>query len=192
MEAVFGLVLVMLSGLSHEMPGAEPPLSHTAEDEPLSIDPATWPSHLTDRIQTELVCRGTRLGADGVTLVEEEDGETDSSADVDLGSGWSSSMQASGFPPQLYSECLSQGEVRVSCFSERDSPQYSWTLDGNTLDTTMAFLSNITDTVILKKGLVGSLACRVNNDINTPTVTWDITPCTVGSRGAEGSPVDHV
>ncbi|KAL0974043.1 hypothetical protein UPYG_G00214650 [Umbra pygmaea] len=140
------------------------------------------------------------------------------------------SITASGFPPQLSSECLSQGEVRVSCFSERGSPQYSWTLDGFTLDTTMAFISDITDTVILKKGIVGSLACRVNNDINTPTVTWDISPCTalwinvlvyvkcaeifillavclasywfyrkktcptvqVGSRGAEGSPVDHV
>ncbi|KAI7800882.1 transposase [Triplophysa rosa] len=41
-----------------EMPGAEPPLSPTAEDEPLSTDPANWPSHLTDRIWTELVRRG--------------------------------------------------------------------------------------------------------------------------------------
>ena len=41
-----------------EMPGAEPPLSPTAEDQPLSTDPANWPSHLTDRIQTELVRRG--------------------------------------------------------------------------------------------------------------------------------------
>lgn len=41
-----------------EMPGAEPPLSPTGEDEPLSTDPANWPSHLTDRIRTELVRRG--------------------------------------------------------------------------------------------------------------------------------------
>ncbi|ROL44211.1 hypothetical protein DPX16_3682 [Anabarilius grahami] len=41
-----------------EMPGAEPPLSPTGEDEPLSTDPANWPSHLTDRIRTELVHRG--------------------------------------------------------------------------------------------------------------------------------------
>ena len=38
-----------------EMPGAEPPLSPTAEDEPLSTDPANWPSPLTDRIRI-LVC----------------------------------------------------------------------------------------------------------------------------------------
>jgi len=41
-----------------EMPGAEPPLSPTAADEPLSTDPANWASHLTDRIRTELVRRG--------------------------------------------------------------------------------------------------------------------------------------
>ncbi len=41
-----------------KMPGTEPPLSPTAEDEPLSTDPANWPSHLTDRIRTELVRRG--------------------------------------------------------------------------------------------------------------------------------------
>ncbi|XP_077052859.1 zinc finger MYM-type protein 1-like [Siphateles boraxobius] len=41
-----------------EMPGAEPPLSPTGEDEPLSTDPANWPLHLTDRIRTELVRRG--------------------------------------------------------------------------------------------------------------------------------------
>ncbi|KAK2904103.1 hypothetical protein Q8A73_010760 [Channa argus] len=34
----------------------------------------------------------------------------------------------------LVSECMSQGEMRVSCSSEGgDSPQYSWTLDGHTL-----------------------------------------------------------
>ncbi len=41
-----------------KMPGTEPRLSPTAEDEPLSTDPANWPSHLTDRIRTELVRRG--------------------------------------------------------------------------------------------------------------------------------------
>ncbi len=50
-----------------EMPGAEPPLSPTAEDEPLSTDPANWPSPLTDRIRTELVRRGpSRLSPDFV------------------------------------------------------------------------------------------------------------------------------
>uniref|UniRef100_A0AAQ4PZ01 Cystatin domain-containing protein n=1 Tax=Gasterosteus aculeatus aculeatus TaxID=481459 RepID=A0AAQ4PZ01_GASAC len=43
-----------------EMHGAEPPLSLTVEDEPLSTDPANWPSHLTDSIRTELVRRGPK------------------------------------------------------------------------------------------------------------------------------------
>ncbi|XP_036980890.1 uncharacterized protein LOC119034199 isoform X1 [Acanthopagrus latus] len=38
-----------------EMPGAE---GSTAEEEPLSTDPAKWPTPLTDRIRTELVRRG--------------------------------------------------------------------------------------------------------------------------------------
>ena len=40
------------------MPGVEPHLSPIADDEPLSTDPANWPSHLTDRMVTELVRRG--------------------------------------------------------------------------------------------------------------------------------------
>lgn len=41
-----------------EILGAEPPLSPTAAVEPLSTDPANWPSPLTCSIQIELVCRG--------------------------------------------------------------------------------------------------------------------------------------
>lgn len=37
---------------------AEPPSSPTAEDEPLSTDPASWPSPLTDSMRTDLVSRG--------------------------------------------------------------------------------------------------------------------------------------
>ncbi|KAI2661980.1 Zinc finger MYM-type protein 1 [Labeo rohita] len=60
-----------------EMPGAEPPLSPTAEDEPLSTDPANWPSPLTDRIRTELVRRGpSRLPPDFVFQRNESDGRS--------------------------------------------------------------------------------------------------------------------
>ncbi len=59
------------------MPGAEPPLSPTAEDEPLSTDPANWPSPLTDRIQTELVHRGpSRFSPDFVFRRNESDGRS--------------------------------------------------------------------------------------------------------------------
>ncbi len=57
-----------------EVPGAEPLLSPTAEDEPLSTDPANWPSPLTDRIRTELVRRGpSRLPPDFVFRRNESD-----------------------------------------------------------------------------------------------------------------------
>lgn len=60
-----------------EMPGAEPPLSRTAEDEPLSTDPANCPSPLTDRIRTELVRRGpSRLPPYFVFQRNESDGRS--------------------------------------------------------------------------------------------------------------------
>lgn len=74
--------------------------------------------------------------------------------------------------PQLSSE--SHGEMRVSCSSEGDSPQYSWTLDRQTLNGMKAFLSDMTDTVILKKGVVGALACTVKNHISNVTVNQEI------------------
>ncbi|XP_058615742.1 zinc finger MYM-type protein 5-like [Onychostoma macrolepis] len=60
-----------------EMSGAEPPLSPTAEDEPLSTDPANWPLTLTDRIRTELVRTGpSRLPPDFVFRRNESDGRS--------------------------------------------------------------------------------------------------------------------
>ena len=60
-----------------EMPGAEPPLSPTADDEPLSTDPANWSSALTERIWTELVRRGpSMLPPDFVFRRNESDGRS--------------------------------------------------------------------------------------------------------------------
>ncbi|CAB1423498.1 unnamed protein product [Pleuronectes platessa] len=51
------------------------------------------------------------------------------------------SIQAPVSSVRLVPECLSQGEMRVSCSSEgRDSPQYSWTLDGTHTDRRQAAL----------------------------------------------------
>ncbi|CAJ1084204.1 zinc finger MYM-type protein 5-like [Xyrichtys novacula] len=62
---------------SSEMPEAECPLSPTAEDEPLSTDPAKWPSPLTDRIRTELVHRGpSKEPPDFVFCRNESDGRS--------------------------------------------------------------------------------------------------------------------
>ncbi|XP_029515452.1 pregnancy-specific beta-1-glycoprotein 7-like isoform X2 [Oncorhynchus nerka] len=79
--------------------------------------------------------------------------------------------------PQLSSECLSHGEMRVSCSSEGDGPQYSWTLDGQTLNDTDASFDNETNTITLKKGLSGNLTCTVRNYISSDSISKRISPC---------------
>ncbi|XP_071267309.1 uncharacterized protein [Salvelinus alpinus] len=79
--------------------------------------------------------------------------------------------------PQLSSECLSHGEMRVSCSSEGDGPQYSWTLDGQTLRDTETFPVDETNTITLKKGLSGDLTCTIRNNINSDTVSRRISHC---------------
>ncbi|KAM9511898.1 uncharacterized protein ACWYII_046136 [Salvelinus alpinus] len=78
---------------------------------------------------------------------------------------------------KLSSECLSNGEVRVSCSSEGDGPQYSWTLDGHPLRDTEASPGDKTDTITLKKGLSGDLTCTVKNNINSVTTSERISHC---------------
>ncbi|KAM9413824.1 uncharacterized protein ACWYII_025450 isoform 2-T2 [Salvelinus alpinus] len=79
--------------------------------------------------------------------------------------------------PQLSSECLSHGEMRVSCSSEGDGPQYSWTLDGQTLRDTETFPDDETNTITLKKGLSGDLTCTIRNYISSDTVSRRISHC---------------
>ncbi|XP_041713969.1 uncharacterized protein LOC121546793 isoform X1 [Coregonus clupeaformis] len=79
--------------------------------------------------------------------------------------------------PQLSSQCLTHGEMRVTCSSEGDGPQYSWTLDGHTQRDTEASPGDETNTITLKKGLSGDLTCTVKNKINSVTVSKIISPC---------------
>ncbi|XP_067373779.1 uncharacterized protein [Channa argus] len=69
----------------------------------------------------------------------------------------------------LVSECLSQGEIRVSCSSEGgDSPQYSWTLDGHTLtDAELLSGNNETNSITLKQQVSGNLVCSVRNHVSS-------------------------
>ncbi|XP_039871568.1 hemicentin-2-like [Simochromis diagramma] len=69
----------------------------------------------------------------------------------------------------LVSECLSQGEMRVSCSSEGgDSPQYSWALDGRTLtDAELLSGNNKSNNIILKQQVSGHLVCSVRNHVNS-------------------------
>ncbi|XP_071314355.1 T-cell surface antigen CD2-like [Trachinotus anak] len=69
---------------------------------------------------------------------------------------------------RLVSECLSQGEMRVSCSSEGgDSPQYSWTLDGHTLtDAELLSGNHEPNNIILKQHVSGRLNCSVRTHVS--------------------------
>ncbi|KAL3972928.1 KRAB domain-containing zinc finger protein [Sarotherodon galilaeus] len=79
----------------------------------------------------------------------------------------------------LVSECLSQGERRVSCSSEGgDSPQYSWTLDGRTLTDAELFSVNTkTNIITLKQHVSGHLVCSVRNNISNVSKEERISTC---------------
>ncbi|KAM9356741.1 hepatic and glial cell adhesion molecule-like [Symphorus nematophorus] len=79
----------------------------------------------------------------------------------------------------LVSECLSLGQMRVSCSSEGgDSPQYSWTLDGCTL-TDVQLLSGNKDSkkITLGQGISGKLVCSVSNHISNVSKEEMISTC---------------
>ncbi|XP_049442675.1 uncharacterized protein LOC125894961 isoform X2 [Epinephelus fuscoguttatus] len=89
------------------------------------------------------------------------------------------SIQAPVSSVLLVSECLSQGEMRVSCSSEGgDSPQYSWTLDGHTL-TDAELLSGNTETtnITLKQHVSGELVCSVRNNVSSVSKEMKMTNC---------------
>ncbi|XP_029297780.1 uncharacterized protein LOC115014833 isoform X3 [Cottoperca gobio] len=79
----------------------------------------------------------------------------------------------------LDSECLSQGEKRVSCSSEGgESPQYSWTLDGHKLtDAELLSANTETNSITLKQHVSGLLLCSVSNDVSSVTTEEKISNC---------------
>ncbi|XP_030595817.1 uncharacterized protein LOC115787301 [Archocentrus centrarchus] len=79
----------------------------------------------------------------------------------------------------LVSECLSQGEMRVSCSSEGgDSPQYSWTLDGRTLtDAELLSGNNEGNIITLKQHVSGHLVCSVRNNVSDVSRKQRISTC---------------
>ncbi|CAI5652024.1 unnamed protein product [Oreochromis niloticus] len=79
----------------------------------------------------------------------------------------------------LVSECLSQGERRVSCSSEGGgSPQYSWTLDGRTLtDAELLSGNNESNIITLKQHVSGRLVCSVRNNVSNVYKEQRISTC---------------
>ncbi|XP_036934152.1 uncharacterized protein LOC119008152 isoform X2 [Acanthopagrus latus] len=88
-------------------------------------------------------------------------------------------IQAPVSSVRLVSECLSQGEMRVSCSSEGgDSPQYNWTLDGHTL-TDAQLLSGNKDSnnITLRQYVSGQLVCSVSNNVSRVSKEDTISTC---------------
>ncbi|XP_030252199.1 uncharacterized protein LOC115568764 isoform X2 [Sparus aurata] len=79
----------------------------------------------------------------------------------------------------LVSECLSQGEMRVSCSSDGgDSPQYSWTLDGHTLTDAQLLSGNKdSNTITLRQDVSGQLVCSVSNHVSSVSQNKTISTC---------------
>lgn len=79
----------------------------------------------------------------------------------------------------LVRECLSQGEMRVSCSSEGgDSPQYSWTLDGDKLTNAQLLSGNYeTNNITLKQDVSGKLVCSVRTNVSSVSKEETISTC---------------
>ncbi|XP_069027315.1 cell surface A33 antigen-like [Embiotoca jacksoni] len=77
------------------------------------------------------------------------------------------------------SECLSQGEMKVSCSSEGgDSPQYSWTLGGRALTDAELYSANKEEnSITLKQHVSGRVACKVWNHVSSVSKEEDIMNC---------------
>ncbi|XP_023184156.1 hemicentin-1-like [Xiphophorus maculatus] len=93
-------------------------------------------------------------------------------------------VQAPVSSVQLVTECLSKLELKVSCLiAEGDSPQYSWTLDGNTLtDSELISGNNETNIIVLRQNVSGRLLCSVRNHISRVSKGELIFPCKDASQ----------
>ena len=62
---------------------------------------------------------------------------------------------------------LANGEKRVRCSSNGDSPQYSWSLDGRPLSEAVADLSPDNQTLSMRGCVLGNLSCSAWNHISS-------------------------
>ena len=74
--------------------------------------------------------------------------------------------------------CSANGEWRLRCSSNGDSPQYSWYLDGRPLSEADADLSADNQTLLFSGDVTGRLTCNVSNNIsNTHTSALLLDAC---------------
>ncbi|XP_016525070.1 uncharacterized protein LOC103135512 isoform X2 [Poecilia formosa] len=87
-------------------------------------------------------------------------------------------VQAPVSSVQLSHDCLSQGQMKVSCVSQGDSPQYSWTLDGHTLTDSELFSRNTeTNIIVLRQNISGHLVCSVRNQVSNSSKEMNLNDC---------------
>ncbi|XP_023814976.1 uncharacterized protein LOC110013392 isoform X5 [Oryzias latipes] len=88
-------------------------------------------------------------------------------------------IQAPVSSVSLVSECLSQGEMKVSCSSEGgDSPQYRWTLNGKSLTEAELLSGNKqTNIITLKQHVSGRLVCSSWNHVSSASNATYICTC---------------
>ncbi|KAG7275737.1 hypothetical protein CRUP_009840, partial [Coryphaenoides rupestris] len=88
------------------------------------------------------------------------------------------SIQAPVTRPHLSSECLSNGEQRVSCSAGGDGPDYSWSLDGDPMTGVPLLSGNRTASEItLPLGWSGLLTCSVSNNVSSATANITLSVC---------------
>ncbi|XP_016525039.1 carcinoembryonic antigen-related cell adhesion molecule 2-like [Poecilia formosa] len=92
---------------------------------------------------------------------------------------------------QLVSQCLSQGQINVSCLSEGgDSPQYSWTLDGHSLRDSELFSGNSeTNIIVLRQNISGRLVCSVRNQVSFIFREIQISTCVFVNCSVNGTEI---
>ncbi|XP_029626020.1 uncharacterized protein LOC115204510 isoform X3 [Salmo trutta] len=90
-------------------------------------------------------------------------------------------IQAPVSEPVLSHLCLPLGETVVTCSSEGDGLQYSWTLNGQNMTRSVAnhYQSSV---IILKSDVTGTLTCMVQNKVSSSNSTIDLSlACSVVS-----------
>ncbi|XP_045573608.1 hepatocyte cell adhesion molecule [Salmo salar] len=85
-------------------------------------------------------------------------------------------IQAPVSVPVLSHLCLPHGETLVTCSSEGDGLQYSWTMSGQTLNRSVAF-----NAVTLKSSEMAELTCLAQNNVSRRNSTIDLPACPVVS-----------
>ncbi|XP_064860650.1 SLAM family member 7-like [Oncorhynchus nerka] len=90
-------------------------------------------------------------------------------------------IQAPVSEPVLSHLCLPHGETVVTCSSEGDGLQYSWTLNGQNLTRSVAYDHYQNSVIILKSDVTETLTCMVQNKVSNSNSTIHLLACPVVS-----------